>query len=104
MNKKNNNNSFTYFSGGLLSNLRFGPIGLSSSATIGPSSSSITQPTPSDEQYALQLEQLFSIHRTIIPTTGSVSDSNRNPTRLDENFINRRNPIGFLVAIRHPDP
>jgi hypothetical protein len=61
MNKKNNNNSFTYFSGGLLSNLRFGPIGLSSSATIGPSSSSITRPTPSDEQYALQLEQLFSI-------------------------------------------
>ncbi len=35
---------------------------------------------------------------------GSVSDSNRNPTKLDENFINRRNPIGFLVAIRHPDP
>jgi hypothetical protein len=35
---------------------------------------------------------------------GSVSDSNRNPTRLDENFINRRNPIGFLVEIRHPDP
>jgi hypothetical protein len=71
MNKKNNNNSFTYFSGGLLSNLRFGPIDLSSSATIGPSSSSITRPTPSDEQYALQLEQLFSIPRTIIPTIGS---------------------------------
>ncbi len=35
---------------------------------------------------------------------GSISDSNRNPTRLDENFINRRNPIEFLVAIRHPDP
>ncbi len=35
---------------------------------------------------------------------GSVSDSNRNLTKLDENFINRRNPIGFRVAIRHPDP
>jgi hypothetical protein len=35
---------------------------------------------------------------------GSVSDSNRNPTKLDENFINRRNPIGFRVAIRHSDP
>ncbi len=35
---------------------------------------------------------------------GSVPDSNRNPTKLDENFINLRNPIGFLVAIRHPDP
>ncbi len=35
---------------------------------------------------------------------GSVLDSNRNPMRSDGNFINRRNPIGFRVEIRHLDP
>ena len=35
---------------------------------------------------------------------GSVSDSNRNPMKSDGNLINRQNPIGFLVAIRHLDP
>ncbi len=35
---------------------------------------------------------------------GSVSDSNRNPMKPDGNLINRQNPIGFLVAIRHLDP
>jgi len=63
MNKKNNNNSFTYFSGGLLSNLRFDPTGLSSPATIEPSSSSITHPTP-DQLHAVQLEQLVSMDFT----------------------------------------
>ena len=36
--------------------------------------------------------------------TGSVSDSNRNPMKSDGNLINRQNPIGFLVEIRHLDP
>ena len=36
--------------------------------------------------------------RVILPT-----GSDRNPTRSDRNFINRRNPIEFRVAVQHPD-
>ncbi|CAF4514383.1 unnamed protein product [Rotaria sp. Silwood2] len=84
MNKKKNNNFFTYFSDGLLSNRRFGPTGLSLPTNNEPSSSSTTQPTPfdsvaigntsslndpnnhagntpPDQQYAVQLEQLVSM-------------------------------------------
>ena len=42
--------------------------------------------------------------RRMIPTIGS----DRIPIGSDHGsigiFINRRNPIGFRVAIRHPDP